>query len=152
MTGMVTLNGYRALVGQKLGTSDWILVDQDRIDRFAEATEDRQFIHIDPERARETPFGTTIAHGFLTASLLSAMNYSAVPTVAGAKMTVNYGFNSLRFLAPVKAGSRMRGHFTLNNFVERAPGQWLMTLDVTVEIEGEPRPALAAELLGLIFV
>lgn len=151
VAGTVTLDQYRARVGQKLGVSDWILVDQDRIDRFAEATGDRQFIHVDPERARATPFGTTIAHGFLTASLLSAMSYSAVPAIAGAKLAVNYGLNGLRFLAPVKSGSRVRGHFTLKDFAERSPGQWLSTLEVSVEIEGETRPALAAELLGLSF-
>ena len=103
-----------ALIGQEIGVSRWITVDQARIDAFAEVTEDRQFIHIDPEAARATPFGGTIAHGFLTLSLLSAMTYDAVPPLEGVVMGVNYGFDRLRFLAPVLAGSQVRGRFRVD--------------------------------------
>lgn len=148
----LSVEDYKAKVGQELGTSDWILVDQDRIDRFADVTGDHQFIHVDVEKAKTTPFGGTIAHGYLTLSLLSAMAYSALPGIEGTKMGVNYGMNSLRFLAPVRAGKRIRGRFVLKGVNERAPGQLQSTVDVTVEIEGEPRPALVAEWVMLAFV
>lgn len=133
-----------AKVGQDIGTSEWILVDQAMIDAFAETTDDHQFIHVNPEMAKATPFGGTIAHGFLTLSLLSAMSASAVekPQVM---MSVNYGFNKVRFLTPVKSGKRIRGHFTLLELVEKRPGQWQQTVEATVEIEGEDKPCLIAE-------
>jgi acyl dehydratase len=146
------LADYMALKGQALGTSDWIEVTQGRIDQFAETTEDRQFIHIDPEAAKATPFGTTIAHGYLTLSLLSKMAYDAMPGIAGAKMGVNYGLNSVRFLAPVKSGSRVRGHFTMQDVIERSAGVVQSTVAVKVEIEGEDKPALAAEWVTLAYV
>ena len=131
-------------VGQDIGTSDWIVVDQARIDAFAEVTEDRQFIHVNPEMAKATPFGGTIAHGFLTLSLLSRMMETACekPEVM---MSVNYGFNKVRFLTPVKEGKRVRGHFKLLELVEKRPGQWQQTAEVTVGIEGEEKPCLIAE-------
>jgi acyl dehydratase len=138
------LEDMAAKVGEPLGTSDWFLVDQPRIDRFADCTEDRQFIHVDPVAAKDTPFGQTIAHGFLTVSLLSPMMESALPKL-DAKMSVNYGFNKLRFLSPVKSGKRVRGHFKLLELVEKRPGQWQQTVEATVEIEGEDKPALIAE-------
>jgi acyl dehydratase len=138
------LEDMAAKVGEPLGTSDWFLVDQPRIDRFADCTEDRQFIHVDPVAAKDTPFGQTIAHGFLTVSLLSPMMESALPRL-DAKMSVNYGFNKLRFLSPVKSGKRVRGHFKLLELVEKRPGQWQQTVEATVEIEGEDKPALIAE-------
>lgn len=143
---------YLALKGKDLGASEWILVDQARIDRFAETTEDHQFIHVDPERAKATPFGTTIAHGYLTLSLLSKMAYEVMPGIAGSKMGVNYGLNSVRFLAPVKSGSRVRGHFTMKDVTERSAGVVQSTVEVKVEIEGEDKPALAAEWVTLGYV
>ena len=148
---IATLDDIRSKVGQVVGTSDWILVGQDRIDAFAEATEDRQFIHIDPEAAAETPFGGTIAHGFLSLSLLSRMAVDAMSVPDTTRMAVNYGLDRVRFMAPVRAGSRVRGHFTLDAAEDKAPGQLLLKHSVTVEIEGEPKPALTAQWLGLIF-
>ncbi len=138
-------------VGTAGGTSDWIEVDQDRINTFAECTGDHQFIHVNPDMAKMTPFGTTIAHGFLTLSLIPMMSYEASPTIEGAKMGVNYGLNKLRFLAPVKNGKRVRGHFKLVGHEEKKPGQHLLTSEVTVEIEGEDKPALVAETLTMLF-
>ena len=146
------LADYLALKGKDLGASDWIEVDQGRIDRFAETTEDHQFIHVDPERAKATPFGTTIAHGYLTLSLLSKMAYGVMPGIEGSKMGVNYGLNSVRFLAPVKSGSRVRGHFTMKDVTERSAGVVQSTVEVSVEIEGEAKPALAAEWVTLAYV
>jgi acyl dehydratase len=146
------LADYLALKGKELGTSDWILVDQARIDQFAETTGDHQFIHVNPELAKQTPFGTTIAHGYLTLSLLSAMAYGVLPGIEGTKMGVNYGLNSVRFLAPVKSGKRVRGHFTMKDVSERSPGVVQTTVEVKVEIEGEDKPALAAEWVTLAYV
>jgi len=149
---IATLDEIRVKVGQTVGTSDWIEVGQDRISEFAEATEDRQFIHIDPIAASvHTPFGGTIAHGFLTLSLLSRMAADAMHIPDSTKMAVNYGLDRVRFIAPVKAGKRVRGHFTLDSAEEKAPGQLLLKHTVTVEIEGEEKPALTAQWLGLIF-
>lgn len=133
-----------ARVGQDIGTSEWIVVDQARIDHFADTTEDHQFIHVNPEMAKATPFGGTIAHGFLTLSLLSRMMETACEKPAVA-MSVNYGFNKVRFLAPVKSGKRIRGHFKLLELAEKRPGQWQQTVEVTVEIEDEGKPCLIAE-------
>jgi len=132
--------------------SSWILVDQARIDAFADASEDRQFIHVDPRAAAQTPFGGTVAHGFLTLSLLSRMGAEAMLLPDSLKMAINYGLDRVRFLAPVRAGSRVRGRFRLDSIEEKAPGQVLMRHTVTVEIEGEDKPALTAEWLGLMFV
>ena len=147
-----SLNEIRALIGEEVGVSSWLTVDQARIDAFADATEDRQFIHTDPAAAAQTPFGGTIAHGFLTLSLLSRMGAEAMLIPEGVKMAVNYGLDRVRFLAPVRSGSRVRGRFTLDSVEEKAPGQVLMRHTVTVEIEGEEKPALSAEWLGLMFV
>ena len=149
---VATLDEIRSRVGQEVGVSSWLTVDQDRIDAFAEATEDRQFIHVDAEAAALTPFGRTIAHGFLSLSLLSRMGAEAMLIPDGARMAVNYGLDRVRFLAPVRSGSRVRGRFTLDSVEEKAPGQILMRHTVTVEIEGEDKPALNAQWLGLIFV
>lgn len=149
---VASLDDIRAKVGQPIGTSDWIEVGQDRISDFAEATEDRQFIHTDPiAAASHTPFGGTIAHGFLSLSLLSRMAADVMQVPDTTKMAVNYGLDRVRFLAPVKAGKRVRGHFTLDGAEEKAPGQLLLKHSVTVEIEGEEKPALTAQWLGLIF-
>lgn len=139
----------KAMIGQEVGVSGWSLIDQARIDAFAEVTEDRQFIHVDPAAAARTPFGGTIAHGFLTLSMLSKMAYEAAPVLEGVVMGVNYGFDKIRFLQPVKSGQRIRGRFRLKDAVERQPRQWMITYEVSVEIEGETKPALAAEWIGL---
>ena len=135
-------------VGQTF-ESHWFVVDQERIDAFAHVTEDRQFIHVDPEKASATPFGGTVAHGFLTLSLLSTMAYSALPVVEGAAMGVNYGFDKVRFLHPVRAGSRVRAKFVLTSVIERSEAEWQLVYDVTIEIEGVQKPALAATWLTM---
>jgi acyl dehydratase len=139
----------QSLIGQEVGVSKWFEVDQARIDAFARITEDEQFIHVDPQRARATPFGGTIAHGFLTLSLASAMSYDAVKPLEGVVMGVNYGFDKLRFLAPVPAGSKVRGRFKLLSAEDKGGGRWLLKHELTVEIEGGDKPALIAEWLGM---
>ena len=147
---VATLEEIHAAVGTEIGVSDWIAVGQERIDAFADATEDRQFIHTDPALAAQTPFGGTIAHGFLSLSLLSRMGADVMLVPDTTKMAVNYGLDRVRFLAPVRAGKRVRGRFVLKDMKEKATGQFLMTFGVTVEIEGEDKPALLADWLGLI--
>jgi acyl dehydratase len=140
------------MVGHEVGVSSWHLVDQPRIDAFAEVIEDHQFIHVDPARAQqETPFGATVAHGFLTMSLLSIMSYEVMPIIEGITMGVNYGFDRLRFISPVRSGSRVRGRFTLAEARLRKPTELLSRTTVSVEIEGEDKPALVADWLGLIY-
>ncbi|MEO7240723.1 MAG: MaoC family dehydratase [Sphingomicrobium sp.] len=141
----------RARIGDEVGVSDWLTVDQARIDAFADATEDRQFIHVDPAAAAQTPFGGTIAHGFLTLSLLSRMAADAMVLPDTLTMAVNYGFDRVRFIAPVRAGRRVRGRFILDSVEQKAPGQILMRHTVTVEIEGADKPALSALWLSLLF-
>lgn len=148
----LTLDEFRALAGTEVGVSDWIEVPQAKIDAFAEVTGDHQFIHVNPELARQTPFGTTIAHGYLTLSLLSVMAYQAMPGIKGTRMGVNYGLNKVRFMAPVKSGSKVRGRFTIADVSQRPDGAWQTTTTVTVEIEGETKPALAAEWITLQYV
>jgi acyl dehydratase len=152
MAAPVTLERYRALVGTCLGVSPWLPVTQELVDQFAACTRDEQFIHVDPQRAADTPFGGTIAHGFLTLSLLSHLAEQVVPAIDGAAMGVNFGFNSVRFLSPVRSGSAIRGRFTLKEFAERRPGQWQSILDVIVDIDGEERPALVAEWIVVTFM
>ena len=141
----------QATVGTELGTSDWITIEQDRVNQFADVTEDHQFIHINPEKAKLTPFGGPIAHGFLTLSLLSKFSEQAGLVIEGVKMGVNYGFEKVRFLAPVAVGKRVRGNFKLKAAEEKRPGQYLLTYEITVEIEGEEKPALIADWLGMQF-
>ncbi len=149
----ISLDAYLAQVGQEIGVSSWFVIDQKRIDAFAEVTQDFQFIHVDVERAkREAPFGGTIAHGFLTMSMLSAMSYEVMPRVEGITMGVNYGFDKLRFISPVRAGSRIRGRFTLAEATMRKPKELQSRSSVTVEIEGEDKPALVADWLGLMYL
>jgi len=142
----------QATVGADLGVSDWITIEQDRVNQFADVTEDHQFIHVNPEAAKMTPFGGPIAHGFLTLSLLSKFSEQGGLVIEGVKMGVNYGFEKVRFLAPVKVGKKVRGHFKLKAADEKRPGQYLLTYEVTVEIEGEEKPALVADWLGMQFV
>ncbi|MFL6751149.1 MAG: MaoC family dehydratase [Sphingomicrobium sp.] len=148
---IASLNEIRAKVGLPVGVSDWIVVGQGRISQFADATDDHQFIHVDPVAAATAGFGGTIAHGFLTLSLLSRMAADAMLIPDTTRMAVNYGLDRVRFLAPVKSGARVRGHFTLESAEEKAPGQLLLKHQVTVEIEGQEKPALTAQWLGLIF-
>lgn len=147
----ITLEAYQAMVGKEIGVSSWHLIDQPRIDTYADVTEDHQFIHVDPERAKETAFGTTIAHGFLTMSMMSVMSYEVMPAIAGTTMGVNYGFDKLRFISPVRSGKRVRGRFVLAEAKLRKPSELQSRTNVTVEIEGEDKPALVAEWLGLIY-
>ncbi|WP_025035725.1 MaoC family dehydratase [Bradyrhizobium sp. DOA9] len=148
----VTLQAYQAMVGKEIGVSSWHLIDQPRIDSYADVIEDHQFIHVDPDRAKkETAFGTTIAHGFLTMSLLSIMSYEVMPVIAGTTMGVNYGFDKLRFISPVRSGKRVRGRFVLTEAKLRKPNELQSRTNVTVEIEGEDKPALVADWLGLIY-
>jgi len=142
----------QATVGTDLGVSDWITIEQDRVNQFADVTEDHQFIHVNPEMAKMTPFGGPIAHGFLTLSFLSKFSEQGGLVIEGVKMGVNYGFEKVRFLAPVKVGKKVRGHFKLKAADEKRPGQYLLTYEVTVEIEGEEKPALVADWLGMQFV
>ena len=148
---VATLEEIRSKTGSVVGVSGWIEVGQDRISAFADATDDHQFIHVDPKAAAAAGFGGTIAHGFLSLSLLSRMAADAMLIPDTTRMAVNYGLDRVRFLAPVKAGKRVRGHFTLESAEEKAPGQLLLKHQVTVEIEDEAKPALTAQWLGLIF-
>ena len=148
---LASLDEIKAKVGTSLGASPWIEVDQKAIDTFADVTGDHQFIHVDPAAAAQTPFGGTIAHGFLTLSLLSQMAAHVMLVPDTTRMAVNYGFEKVRFIAPVRSGKRVRGHFTLASAEEKRPGQWQFVHHVTVEIEGEDKPALTADWIGLVF-
>jgi acyl dehydratase len=152
MEAMPQPSELQGLIGREVGVSRWFEVTQARIDAFADCTEDWQFIHVDPDKAAATPFGGTIAHGFLTLSLASAMSYDAVAPLEGVAMGVNYGFDKLRFLAPVPAGSRVRGRFKLLSAEDKGGGRWLLKHELTVEIEGGDKPALIAEWLGMQMV
>ena len=147
----ISLTDIKDLVGTDIGVSEWIDVDQTMIDQFATATHDHQFIHTDPERARaETPFGGTIAHGFLTLSLLSAMNYDCLPKIREQTMGINYGFDRIRFVTPVKSGTRVRGHFKLSEGRFRGAGMLMLTYEATIEIENEKKPALTATWMTIV--
>lgn len=151
---MTTLRPDNAaeLVGTEMGVSDWFLIDQGRINDFADTTVDHQFIHVDPEKAAHTPFGTTIAHGFLTLSLLPHLVSGIGSGMEGAVMGLNYGFDKIRFLAPVKVNSRVRARVKLADVQEKAPKQYLIKQEITVEIENEAKPALIAEWLTMVVV
>ena len=151
--GVVTQDELKALVGSAIGTSDWLTVDQAMIDKFAEATGDHQFIHVDVEKAKLTPFGGTIAHGFLSLSIMPVLTaMTDMPRLENIKMGVNYGGNKTRFLSPVRSGKRVRGHFKLLEIEEKRLGQWQQTVEYTLEIEGEDKPALIAEWISQFFV
>jgi acyl dehydratase len=150
MVKEISLADVRGLVGTETGLSDWIVVDQTMINAFADATHDHQFIHVDPARAADSPFGGTIAHGFLTLSLLSAMNYNCLPKVREQTMGINYGFDAVRFVAPVKSGARIRGRFILAEARFRGAGMLMTTYDVSIEIENERKPALTARWTTII--
>ena len=137
-------------VGAELGHTEWREMTQERVNQFADVTDDHNFIHVDPERAKDTVFGGTIAHGFLTMSMLAPMAYQACPVVKGSRTNVNYGFNRLRFVAPVPVGSRVRAHFVLHQIERIDDVQRQIIYTVTVEIEGAAKPALVAEWLTRI--
>lgn len=145
----ITAGMLEGLIGEERWVSRWFEVDQGRIDAFAAVTEDWQFIHVDPEAAAKTPFGGTIAHGFLTVSLLAAMSKDALPRIEGAIMGVNYGFDRLRFLSPVKSGASVRAWFALKSVVQKEEGRWLLVHAVRVEIKGEANPALVADWVSM---
>ncbi len=149
----ITVDEMKARIGTET-VSDWVEVTQAMIDTFAEATGDHQFIHTDPAAAAQTPFGGTIAHGFLTLSLMPLLSSKVpdAPRLEGVKMGVNYGGNKVRFLTPVRSGSRVRGRFKLIAFDEKRPGQFQQTNAFTVEIEGQAKPAMIAEWISQIFV
>ena len=140
-------------IGKPMGQSEWFQIDQDRINAFADATLDHQFIHVDPDKAQHTPFGGTIAHGFLTLSLLPyfQLNMDEIVVPKNMQMGMNYGFDKIRFLAPVKTGSRVRAVATLKDVVEKKPGQFLFSAEYSVEIEGESKPALICDWLVMYF-
>ena len=142
------LNDYN---GQDIGHSDWFLIDQERINQFATVTIDHQFIHVDEERAKSGPFGSTIAHGFMTLSMLTYLTESCGLQPEGSVMGINYGFDKVRFLKPLAVNKRIRARVKPMSATERNPGQWLMKSEVTVEIEGEEKPALVSEWLALVF-
>ena len=150
----VTMNkdNVRSLIGSELGVSGWIRIEQARIDAFADTTEDHQFIHVDPGRAAQTPFGGTIAHGFLTLSLLPRFMADIGGGMEDAMMGLNYGFDKIRFLAPVKVNSRVRARAKLLDAQEKAPKQFLIKQEITVEIENESKPALVGEWLTMVMV
>jgi acyl dehydratase len=148
----MNLDEIKGHVGKEIGVSDWFLLDQDRIDRFADLTEDHMFLHVDPEAAKNTPFGGTIAHGLLTLSMMPVMAYQAVPGVAGTRMGVNYGYDKVRFMAPVKSGKRIRGHFTVKDVEALGDGRVRIVHDVSIEIEGESKPALAAQWITMVWM
>jgi acyl dehydratase len=150
MGNIVSTNEIENYVGQEISVSEWIHVEQNKIDLFADATGDHQYIHVDAERAAQTPFGTTIAHGFLSLSLLASM--SGGLKLDNAVMGINYGLDKVRFLNPVKAGAKIRGRFTLVSAEEKKPQHFLLKHNVVVEIEGEEKPALIAEWLGMTVV
>jgi acyl dehydratase len=148
----VTIHELAAQAGAER-VSDWVTVSQEMIDKFADATGDHQFIHVDPAKAAMTPFGGTIAHGFLTLSLMPLLSQKTPqPRIEGLKMGVNYGGNKVRFLTPVRSGSRVRGRFKTLELVEKRPGQWQQTVEFTIEIEGQDKPALIAEWISQLFV
>jgi len=146
------LKEFKQLIGQDNGTTDWILIDQERINCFAEVTEDNQWIHVDVEKAKDGPFGTTIAHGLLILSLTPIFSYSGKYKVEGTKMVINYGFNKVRFINPVPAGSRLRSKMVISAVEEKSPTQIKVTNTHTIEIEGQVKPACVAEALGMLFL
>jgi len=152
MAKTVTVQDIPASIGQEVGCSGWRAVTQAMIDQFADATDDHQFIHVDKERAAQTPFGTTIAHGFLTLSLLSTLAYEALPALEGQKLGINYGFDKVRFMAPVKSGQKVRARFVLSDAEIRPSGRLVFRYAVTLEIENNKKPALTADWITIAMV
>ena len=152
MPDIIALDNIRPLVGQDLEPSDWFEITQNRVNQFADATNDHQFIHVKPLKAKFTPFGGTIAHGFLTLSMITHLMTQNAPVPKGLKMTINYGSDKVRYIAPVRVGKRIRAHQKVVDMNEKKPGQWLFKTEVSIEIEGEDKPALVAEILMMHFV
>lgn len=148
----LTLDEIRAFIGEEIGVSEWFELDQDRINRFADLTEDHMFLHVNPEAASETPFGGTIAHGLFTLSMMPVMAYQAMPGVSGSKMGVNYGYDKVRFMAPVKSGKRIRGRFVVKGVEDKGDGRVQIIQSVIIEIEDESKPALAAEWITMVWM
>jgi acyl dehydratase len=149
---MLSPAAAKALIGTDLGASDWYLIDQEMVNRFADLTNDHQFIHVNPEAAKMTPFGGTIVHGFFTLSMLAGLQPEGAIVLEGIKMGVNYGCDRIRFLEPVPVGSRIRARHKLKAVDDKGGGRWLLTSEVTIEIEGKDKPALIADWLGMQFV
>lgn len=148
----ITFDDLKAQVGHELGVSDWLTIDQERINAFAECTEDRQWIHVDAERAAKySPFKTTIAHGYLTLSLIAGLSLQTMKMPSNLMAAFNYGLDKVRFLTPVKVGAKVRLRVSLLALDEKAPGQYLMKTSNTIEIEGEEKPALIAETLAMLY-
>ena len=152
MFELVSVEKMKQMIGQDNGTSDWVLIDQERINRFADATDDHQWIHVDVEQAKNGPFGSTIAHGFLTLSLIPLFSSSGKYLPEGMKMAVNYGLNKVRFIDPVLVGSRVRSRMVISAVEEKEPGRLLITTTHTIEIEGQDKPACVAESLALFII
>ncbi len=152
MTTTIKAEDLPGLVGKQLEPSPWLEITQERVNQFADATNDHQFIHTDPEKAARTPFGGPIAHGFLSLSLLSYLNAQSAIVPENTVMGINYGSDKVRYLAPVRVGKRIRSQQTVLEVTEKKPGQWLFKNAVTVEIEGEETPALVAEILSMMIV
>lgn len=152
MAQSIKVEDLPGLVGRDLQSSEWLEITQERVNQFAEATNDRQFIHIDPERASQTPFGGPIAHGFLSLSLLSFLNAQNAAVPEKLVMGINYGSDKIRYLMPVRVGKRIRSKQRVLDVSEKKPGHWLFKTEVTVEIEGEETPALIAEILSMMVV
>jgi acyl dehydratase len=154
MDATPVIEKLRTLIGQEIGVSDWFLIDQNRIDQFAECTDDHQWIHVDVARAARGPFGTTIAHGFLTLSLIPAMSECIQLPLdrSHVQMSINYGLNQVRFINPVLVNSKVRCRVLLAGVEEKSPGRILLTYKHTIEIEGEDKPACVAEVLGLVIL
>ena len=148
----VKIEELKSSIGKELGRSEWLTINQQRINQFADCTGDHQFIHVDPEKARQTPFGSTIAHGFLSLSLIPMLMDGIMLVPEGLKMAINYGFDSVRFIQPVKVDSKVRLVATLLDVHEKNPGQWLLKVRAVLEIEGSEKPAYISEILTLCFV
>lgn len=148
----ISMEEFRAMIGKEIGVSRWFEIDQSRIDAFADNTEDHQFIHVNPELAAKSPFGGTVAHGFLSMSMLAAMSFDAQPVVKGKAMGVNYGFDRVRMISPVRSGSRIRGRFVLTSITDRGPKEFMTKTETTIEIEGSDKPALIADWLGITYL
>ena len=153
MSNLVSVDRLSEYIGQEVGVTDWLEIDQNRINQFAEATGDHQFIHVDPQRAADTPFGTTIAHGFLTLSLMSMLSAkNGGIKLENSVMGINYGLDKVRFINPVKVGSKIRARFQLVSAVEKKPNHYLLKHNVTIDIDGEEKPALIAKWLGMTVI
>ncbi|UCD84302.1 MAG: MaoC family dehydratase [Deltaproteobacteria bacterium] len=152
MAKAVSVEELKGYIGKEIGISDWLEINQDRINAFADCTEDHQWIHVDKEKARQGPFGTTIAHGYLTLSLLPYFGYQNKIVPSGIKMTINYGLNRLRFINPVPVGSRIRNRAVLKELNDKGEGRILMVTESTIEIEGQDKPAMVAETVSMLFL